>query len=262
MKKAREEIYSFDVSLEKEVEKTTTSKDEESGEKVTKTTTSKEEVPYRVYIYKPTRSQTEEADLEYSIEISNCLKKGILTKAMMLKKYDELTGGDQHRLKGDLATLSTLSSEYAGKQYDLIALEKNITEEKLTAKQKKERKQELTEQLAELRKEIVTIETEYSSLFDFTADTKAANKQVLWYLSHLTHYAEDEKEEISPVIDGETWEEKRLKLYEIEENPEDYPLESKIISKALSFVSLWYHSVSITKEDFDSLNSDIEEGTF
>lgn len=262
MKKAKEEIYSFDVSLEKEVENTTTSKDEETGKKITKTTTSTEEVAHRIYIYKPSRSQTEEADLEYSIEISNCLKKGILTKAMMLKKYDELTGGDQHRLKSDLKLLTELTAEFTDKQYQVIAIEKNLNEEKLTAKEKKEKISELTTELAELRKQIISIETEYSSLFDFTADTKAANKQVLWYLSHLTHYSEDGSEDIVPLIQGKDWDEKRKYLYEIEENPEDYPLESAAISKALSFVSLWYHSVSVTKQDFDSLNKEINEGTF
>ena len=36
--------------------------------------------------------QIEEAELEFSVEMSNCIKKGILTKAMLAKKYSD-TGG-------------------------------------------------------------------------------------------------------------------------------------------------------------------------
>ena len=90
------EIYSFSVDLEtkttKEVEKTIVDKETGKEEKVK----AEEEVvtsePVRIILKEPNRRQVEEADMEYSIEMSQCVKRGILTKAMLAIKYTD-TGG-------------------------------------------------------------------------------------------------------------------------------------------------------------------------
>jgi len=85
------DIYNFTVyeTVEKPVE--SVSKDEQGNEvKVTKKVSEKS--PIKVFLKKPSRRQIEEADLEYSVEMSRCIKKGILTKAMLVKKYSD-TGG-------------------------------------------------------------------------------------------------------------------------------------------------------------------------
>ena len=49
-------------------------------------------MPVPIKIKRPSRRELEEAELEYSVEMSRCVKKGILTKAMLYKKYSD-TGG-------------------------------------------------------------------------------------------------------------------------------------------------------------------------
>ena len=89
-------IYQFTVKTEKDVEeeKTSKRKNKETGEMETTTTTKvvKKLVPTEIILYQPSRRQVEDADMEYSIEMSKCIKKGILTKAMLAKKYSD-TGG-------------------------------------------------------------------------------------------------------------------------------------------------------------------------
>ena len=84
-------IYDFEVFLEKEVEETETKqvKNKETGdtEEVSTKKKVKKEIPYSVLIYEPSRRQVEEADMEFSVEMSKCIKRGILTKAMLAKKY-------------------------------------------------------------------------------------------------------------------------------------------------------------------------------
>ena len=46
----------------------------------------------QIRLKRPSRRDLEEAELEYSVEMSRCVKKGILTKAMLYKKYSD-TGG-------------------------------------------------------------------------------------------------------------------------------------------------------------------------
>lgn len=238
----KKEIYSFDVEVNQPVEK----EGEDKAEKIS----------YRIFIAKPTRRQTEEAELEYSIEISNCLKKGVLTKAMLLKKYDELTGGDQHRLKRDLKYLNEISTDYGIKFQKLQEMKRGKSTKQL---EKNKEFQKDTEELIELRKEIVRVETEYSSLFDFTADNKASNRQILWYLSNLTYFSKDGEEEWHPLVPGDSWEKQRDYLYDEEEEPKDKVLEAAF-PKALTFVSLWYHSIAPTTEDFEELNEEIDSG--
>ena len=87
------EIYSFTVELEKEVEKAIekTIIDKDTGEEKKVSVNEKviEKEPIRVILKEPNRRQIEEADMEYSIEMSQCVKRGILTKAMLAKKYSD-----------------------------------------------------------------------------------------------------------------------------------------------------------------------------
>ena len=83
------EIYSFEVELEKEVEKKTEKviidKDTKKEKKVSVNEKVIEKEPVRIILKEPNRRQIEEADMEYSIEMSQCVKRGILTKAMLPK---------------------------------------------------------------------------------------------------------------------------------------------------------------------------------
>ena len=79
------ELYSFGLDEEKEVEKTHTRKNKKTGEETTVTKKTKEKVPIQVKIKRPSRRELEDAELEYSVEMSRCVKRGILTKAMLYK---------------------------------------------------------------------------------------------------------------------------------------------------------------------------------
>ena len=114
------EIYSFEVELEKEVEKAVekTIIDKDSGEEKKLSVNEKiiEKEPVRVIIKEPNRRQIEEADMEYSIEMSQCVKRGILTKAMLANKYTD-TGGliaqeDAKNIGKMYGQLAEVQSEY------------------------------------------------------------------------------------------------------------------------------------------------------
>ena len=85
-------LYQF--TLEKEVEKVveSTRKNKKTGEETITKKTVKEKEPVEIQIRKPSRRELEEAELVYSVEMSQCIKKGILTKAMLAKKYSDSGG--------------------------------------------------------------------------------------------------------------------------------------------------------------------------
>ena len=114
------EIYSFSVDLEektsKEVEKTITDKDTGKKEKVKVDEVAITKVPVRVILKEPNRRQVEEADMEYSIEMSQCVKRGILTKAKLANKYTDSGGliaeDDARKIGKQYGKLGELQSEY------------------------------------------------------------------------------------------------------------------------------------------------------
>tara|TARA_Y100001938_G_C8101618_1_gene442296 strand:- start:5943 stop:6704 length:762 start_codon:yes stop_codon:yes gene_type:complete len=249
------EIYSFDLEIEKEVEKTVERKrkNKETGEQETVSTTKtvKEPVVHRIIIKEPNRRQLEDADMEYSIEMSKCIKNGILTKAMLAKKYSD-SGG----------LLSEEDAKYLTRMYsELGDLQNKFS--RLSAKPKKTKKDEESLSgylgaIAEKRKEIVDMETSYSSLFNHTADSKAQNKVLLWYLVNLSYYRIDEEDEPVPFFNAEETEQKIDQYYEIDE--EGHEIFDLVRDKITTILSFWYFSSGATQEDFDQLSNDIDSG--
>jgi hypothetical protein len=86
------ELYSFSVDKEIEKEEVTTKIDKKTKEEITVKKKIKTSVPVTIKLKRPSRRELEEAELEFSVEMSRCVKKGILTKAMLAKKYSD-TGG-------------------------------------------------------------------------------------------------------------------------------------------------------------------------
>ena len=225
------EIYSFSVEVEEkttqEVEKTIVDKDTGKKEKVKVEEETVTKTPVRVILKEPNRRQTEEADMEYSIEMSQCVKRGILTKAMLANKYTD-TGG----------LIAEDDARAIAKQYGELG--------------------EILGDIGLLRKSIVDTETSYASLFNHTADTKAQNRVIMWYVLNLTHVIRGEEGEIEPLFKGETFKEKENHYYDLDEK--DDPLYSLIQGKLATFMSYWYFASAISKEDFEQLDKDIESG--
>jgi hypothetical protein len=249
------EIYSFSVDIEREVQETVIKKkkNKDSGkmEEVSEEVTVKKPIPVRVIVKEPNRKDLEEADIEYSIEMSKCIKRGILTKAMLAKKYSDtgglLTEEDAKLLTRRYSELGDLQNKYT----------------RLGSKPKKtkadETKQgELLGEMSEKRRDIVDMETSYSSLFNHTADSKAQNKVILWYVVHLSHFQNNDEDDIIPFFNAEDSEDKINQYYDIDENGHD--VFDVIKDKLTAIISFWYFSANATKEDFDSLNKDIDAG--
>ena len=277
--KTNKEIYRFSIFLEKElekdvevekeievekpveVEKTRTGENgeeekytETENQKVKETVVVKEKQQVKenkehVFVIKqPTRRQMEEADMEYSIEMSKCVKQGVLTKAMLLNKYSD-TGGLMS--ESDATQLNKLYGELGELQTQFTNLNLKNKSEKLEDKRK-----EVAEKMAALRKTIATAETNFSSLLNHTADTRAQNKVITWYLLSLT-FVENGKD-LKPFFEGETFAEKKEVFYKLEEEEDE--LLSLAYDKITAFISFWYFASSASEEDFKSLEEDIESG--
>jgi len=248
------EIYSFSIDLEKEVVKEVKRRRKNKKgefEVLTVEETVKEPAPVRIIIKEPNRKEIEEADIEYSIEMSKCIKRGILTKAMLAKKYSDsgglLSEEDAALLTKRYTELSELQSRHS-----------RVSAKPQKTPADKKRLSALLYDMTEKRRDIVDMETSYSSLFNHTADSKAQNKVILWYLVNLSYYQENEEDDVLPFFNGEETQDKIDKYYEIDEN--GHELFDLVKDKISTIISFWYFSANASREDFDSLSKDIDAG--
>ena len=248
---AFKELYSFTIDEEKEVEKVSKRKNKKTGEETTVTKKVKEKVPVQVKIKRPSRRDLEEAELEYSVEMSRCVKKGILTKAMLYKKYSD-TGGVWS--EDDAKDYGRLYKEIFDIQTEYVRLE---TVEKKTAKQE-EKVESLKEELSIKKRKIIDSETSMQSLFDHTADTKAQNRLLLWYTLMLTNIQREDDEDPKPYFIGVDFD-KRIDDYyaKEDENSDFYGL---LVQKVSTILAFWFFNQASTPEEFNKLIEDVEKG--
>lgn len=245
------ELYKFTIFEDKETFVEEERTDEASGEKFTAKKKVVSKSPTQVIIKKPTRRQIEEADLEYSIEMSKCIKKGILTKAMLAKKYQD-SGGLMSDTQSD--RLTELYKKVYDTQLEITRLESVLNkDEKTDAKMK-----DLVGELTSSRKEILEIESDYRALFDHTADAKAQSRLLLWYILNLSFVQTEGEDHPTPYFKGNDFDEKLKSFYaKEEEDSEQY----KVLSKKLStFIAFWFYNQALTTEEFDALDKRLESG--
>jgi len=248
---AFKELYSFTLDEEKEIEKTHTRKNKKTGEETTVTKKVKQKVPVQVKLKRPSRRELEDAELEYSVEMSKCVKRGILTKAMLFKKYSD-TGGVW--TEDDAKDYGKLYKEVFDIQNEYVRLE---TIEKKTDKQKK-KLEDLKEKLATTKRQIIDAETSMQSLFDHTADTKAQNRLLLWYALMLTHIQGEDDEEPLPYFKGEAFDDKLEDYYVKEDNTTDFY--EALVKKVTTVLAFWFFNQASTPDEFNKLIDDMEKG--
>jgi len=244
-------LYQF--TLDKEYEKIveSTRKNKKTGEETITKRKKKVKEPVEVQIKRPNRRELEEAELEYSVEMSNCIKKGILTKAMLAKKYSD-TGG---------VFSETNSEEYASLYKDALDLQNEYmrldTVEKRTEKQEG-RFEKVKGLMASNRKEIVDFESNFQSLFDHTADIKAQNKVLLWYCLYLTFIYDEELDKFVQYFKGEDFEEKKSYYYDLEESDDKFY--NDLIKKVSTTLAFWFFNQASSQKEFEELIKKVEEG--
>jgi len=244
-------LYQF--TLEKETEEIveSTRKNKKTGEETITKRKKKIKTPVEVQIKRPNRRELEEAELVYSIEMSKCVKSGILTKAMLGKKYSDVGGVFSEE---DSENYAKLYKEALDLQNEYTRLD---TVKKRTAAQEK-RFQTVTKEMAANRKNIIDFESNFQSLFDHTADVKAQNKILLWYCLNLTYVYDEGKDKFVQYFEGEDFEEKTKFYYDLEESDDKFYWD--LVAKITTVIAFWYFNQATSQEDFEDLIKKVESG--
>ena len=244
-------LYQFTVDEIKEVEKESSRKNKKAGEVTITKKKVKEKVPLEVKIKKPSRRELEDAELQYTIEMSKCIKQGILTKAMLAKKYSDTGGAFTEEGEKEYGKLYKQILEF---QNEYIKLDSAT---KLDAKQKK-RLEFLKEEIARVKRELVEVETNLQGLFEHTADVKAQNKLLLWYGLHLTYIQKEEDEEPIQYFKGSDYDEKLEDYYDKEEENSD--VYQQVIKQVSTTLAFWFYNQASSQKEFEEIMDKVDKG--
>lgn len=239
-----ENIYEFTLNkkVKKQVEKTRKTKD---GEEETVLSSRTVNSPVKFIIKKPTRRVADEAELFYSIELSKGIKMGIVTKAMLIKKYADNGGAlseeESKQLLKSMRDLHDLENEYK-----LLEATKNKAEKK--------RSEEVLTKIVVLRRELQDLESSLQSVYQHTADAKAEQKTLLWYAINLSKIIEEDGEP-QDFFEGMDFEEKLENLYDKYEAEEGFDFEAA--STICRVVGYWFYNQEAKPEKIKQF---IEDG--
>ena len=231
-------IYEFTLETKEKKKVEVERKNKETGELETIVQNKTVKVPLKYVIKKPTRRIIDEAEAQYAVEMSKNIKRGIVTKAMLVKKYADTGGTLTEEETKDMVRKLQKSNEISNKIQLLTATKKKGSEKEI---------EELTSELLILRKELADIEMSMQGVYDHTADARSERSMLLWYTIQLARKIEEEKEAL--FFDGLLYEDQLESLYEKDENGSS--IEKEALNKFMSVISLWFYNNSATQEQID-----------
>lgn len=238
-------LYEFKLNKIVEMEETETSLNEK-GEEVKTIKKVKKDSPVHFKLIKPNRKLFDEAELFYGIKLSEGIKAGLLTKSLLAKRYQNDGGAMSEPEKEKYAILYL---ELYRLQNDLQRIQLNL--DSLPKEEQDKKIEETLVNISQTKRDLQEIETYHSTLFDQTAENRARNQVILWWVLNLSYVSYDDKITFSPIFQGNSFESK-LTAYDLIEEQDDVVLNAGI-KKLAYFISLWYMGKASTQEEFKSL---------
>jgi len=235
-------LYEFAVNNEKEIEQVEVTNDAQ-GNEVKTTKKVKKVVPTKFKIQKPTRRQFDDAELFYGIKLSEGIKAGLLTKALLAKRYQN-DGGSMSEPEKQKYTQLYVDLYSKETEFQKVSLNlENISPEDKTAKVAS-----VLAELTEIRQQLQNLEFSQISLFDQTAENRARNQCIMWWVLNLSYMLDEKTNDFVPVFQGKTFDEK-LEYYDSLEESENL-FWNESFKKLAYFISFWYMGKISSQEDF------------
>ena len=242
-------MFEFDIFQEKEIEKVDISTNEK-GEEVKVTSKVKSTVPVKLAIKKPTRSLFDEAELFYGVRLSEGIKAGLLTRALLAKRFNNDGGvlSDEEQKE-----YNDLYLEFFNLQTEFQRL--SIKEEAIRTEEEKKQIQNVIEKMNLSRERLQRYEMAQANLFEQTAENRARNKTIMWWVLQLSLIQGEDKKFKELFQDG-TYEDKLKRYDEIEES--ESGVEKIAIQKLLYLISFWYIGRAASQEEFEKLLNNLQ----
>jgi len=233
-------LYTFVIDKETEVEKSEEQK--LNGETVKITKKVKEFQPVKFALRRPNRKMYESSDMFYGVRLSEGIKAGLLTRALLLKRY-----------RNDGGALSDPDTQYFNELGStLAALEDeqqrlNINIEKRTDEEKKKRLDEIIEKKIGVIQSLQALENVNQALFAHTAETKAQTQLNNWWVVNMAYWDVNNSGEYAEFFSGAGFEEKMQAWDDYDENQDSFIV--SVLTRFSLLVGLW-NAGATTPEEF------------
>lgn len=200
-------------------------------------------------ILKPNRKLREDGELFYASETSRFAKAGVLPKAAW---GTILSNGGGSISEKEREIYGNLLLEFRNYSFDLQSI--LIKPESDRTTQEKTKSEELIQKLEEIRKEIQSFESSQLSIFENTAEAKARNRAILWWVLQLS-YTQNEQNEYTPIFNGDTFEEKLGSYDFYEDNQDEDSFILGIIRRFTYLITLWFLGRIDSGDDFKQFDA-------
>jgi len=217
-----------------------------------------------VFVSKPSQAEIEDAEFIYAQKFNQLLQDGFLSKAMMNKKFGDIGGIFSEKSNKELAEAITGLLE-AKKRIEFYGGAKTLTDSQ------KEELEKANETYAILQKKIVEGDMALQSMFSKSADSRAEEHMVKWFILNSSYYVAEiedgdvKKRQEFKLFDKQNFLEKIEQLNAFFEDVEEYDseqvkLKKQIVSKYYPLIgriiSVWYNGYGVDQE---SIQKSLEE---
>jgi hypothetical protein len=198
-------------------------------------------------ILKPNRRIREDGELFYASETSRFAKAGVLPKAAW---NTILSNGGGTVSESDREEYGRLLIEYRDKSFDLQSI--LIKTQGQRNEQQQTEFDRLTTDLEEIRRKVQAFESTQINIFENTAEAKARNRAILWWVTNLSYKLVEDK--FVPIFDAPTFEARLDKYDEIEQaDNEEFLL--LVLRRITYLITLWFLGRVEKDSDFIDLDS-------
>ena len=236
-------IYEFTVNKEETVKEESVEK-KKDGTEVTTAKDVKKEVPHKFFLRRPTRAMTDEAELYYGVRLAEGIKAGLLTRALLEKRFENDGGTRSDDENKEYQKIITKLQGFHKEQSKIL----DIDERKRTPAQKK-RLKELDSEIKPTRRALRDLQLVEDSLYEETAESRARNKVILWWMLHLAHTEEGEKED--EFFGKGDFDEKIERYDEIDEGEVFFDI--VVARKFAYYVSFWFVGRPNSQKEFQEM---------
>ena len=242
-------LYEFTLDKKEKVTKKVqdTNKD---GEEIMVEKTVEENVPHKYFIRRPSRTMLDDAELYYGVQLAEGIRAGMITRPLLSKRYSN-DGGIMNDIQQKALTETSEKIKKLYEEQEKIIV---IDEKKRTAAQKKKLKQ--LEKDAEPHLDILKrYNMAEESIYEDTAESRARNKTILWWMLNLSYEDVDGAE--NPFY-GEGGINDKLEKYDEIDESQDLFL-TQVAGEFMYNVSLWYFAKPKDQEEFNQVKNNFNK---
>ena len=224
---------------------------------------SKKKIKNKVVIVKPSVAEVENGEFFYGQKYNEYINAGFLTKAMLSKKMGDL-GGFTSKNDSDVLQRLLMENVEAARIVQFYGEAKKLDDEQ------KEKLKNAQDDFVATQKRIHEYQESLREQFSQTADAKAEQKLVEWFVFNYSFYEDkvDKEKELFPIFQGESFDDKRdfylaLSDEDTKVDDEDFKKAKEIFDAShetlIRVISIWFNKMGNDQESIDKALKDLFE---